>query len=79
MMGMPMMQVWIVRVLMAHRLMSMPMRMRFSRCIVGAMSMLMVFIMRVLVFVLHSLMLVLVLVPFGQMQPQADSHERSCD
>jgi hypothetical protein len=64
---MPVMEIGIVRVPMHKRPMSMRVTMRLARRIVRSVRMPMVFIMRVLVFMLHDLMSVFMLVALGQM------------
>ena len=72
-MTVPMMQIRIVRMPMAHRLVAVPRRVRFSdRSVVG---MPMVVIMDMSMFVFERLMEVFVLVPFGEVHPEADRHQ----
>jgi hypothetical protein len=68
-MGVPVMQVGVVRVLVAQRRVAMPMRMRLARWIVRRMRVSMVDVVAVPVLVLVGRMAVLVLVALGQMQP----------
>src|SRR5689334_3224688 len=67
-----MMNVEIVRMRVPHRLVAMPMRMRFTGRIVRPMLMVIVVTMPVLVF--HGLVAVLMITPFGQMQ-KAEGHQ----
>ena len=64
-----------VRVRVPHPLMSMPMRMRLSGWIGGSMIMLVVRIVNVRVGMFHRLVLMLVLVELGEVQPDADRHQ----
>ena len=59
--------VGIVRVLVAHRFMPVPVRMRLGHCAV--MGMLMVLVMGMGMIVLQSLVIVLVVMPLGQVEP----------
>ncbi len=69
------MEIWVVRMPVAKRLMPVPVRMRLGhRAFVGV---LMMWIVDVAVFVLDRLVRVVVLVAFGQMQPEAKSHQRA--
>lgn len=72
---MPVMQVGKVRVPVDQRRMGVYMRMRFARRIVRRMRMLMVFVMHMAMAVRDGIVRVFVLVPFGQMQPDADGHQ----
>ena len=64
----------IVRVRMRHCLVPMPVGMAGTRGDRLIVSMLMVFVVHVFVFVFHHLMDMLMLVPFGEMQPDANPH-----
>ena len=64
-----------VRVRVPLPLMSMPMRMRLSGWIGGSMIMLVVRIVNVRVGMFHRLVLMLVLVELGEVQPDADRHQ----
>ena len=57
--------------------MPVPMRMRLGHGAV--MDMAVVVVMAVEVVVLEGFVLMIMLVPFRQMQPQADSHQQSCN
>jgi uncharacterized membrane protein YdbT with pleckstrin-like domain len=70
---MPMMQVRVVNMSVAHSLMPMPMRMRFRHWTI--VLMLMVLVVNVTVLMLNWLVLMLVVMPLGQMQPQTDPHQ----
>lgn len=59
--------------LMKKRLMAMPVRMRLRHVLGIEMSV--VLVVDVTVFVFQNLMLVFVLVPFGQMQPETPTHQ----
>ena len=58
--------------------MRMAMAVELARWVIGSMRMLVVNIVRVPVLVLERFMLVLMLMPFRQMQPDADGHENAC-
>ncbi len=73
-MGVPMVQVGIVRMLMAHRLVTVPVGMRPGDF--AFVGMFVVFIMNVPVLVFELQMRVLMLVPFGQMKPSAEGDEK---
>lgn len=62
-------EVWIVRMLMGHGRVLMPMAMRLARRVEWTMHMLMMGVMHVAVFVLQQLVGMLMLVRLGQMQP----------
>lgn len=55
----------------------MPMRVRLAWWIVGSMRVLMVLVVHVPMRVLHRLVLMLVLMDLGDVQPDADRHEQS--
>lgn len=74
---MTMMQVWIVRMLVPHRGMDVPVRVRLGYGIV--MCMLMVHIMPMGVFVSEFVMRMFVIMRFRQMKPNAYPHEDACD
>jgi hypothetical protein len=70
---MPMMRIWIVNMSMPHRRVAMPVGVRLrDRSLVG---MLVVLIVNVAMLVVQRLMRVLVVMPFGQVQPQTDAHQ----
>ena len=72
---MPMMRIWIVNMSMPHRRVSMPVGVRLrDRSLVG---MLVVLIVDVAMLMVQCLMSVLMVMAFGQMQPQADAHQRA--
>jgi hypothetical protein len=70
-MPVPMVKVWIVRVLMPHRFMTVPMGMRFcDRAIVDMLMMLVVDMgMIVLQHLMVMVMVMFVVVPFSKVQP----------
>ena len=76
-MFMPMMDVRVVGVGVSHCLVRVRVAVRLSWRVVGGVLMLVVFVMDVAVFMLHRLMCVLMFVPLGKVQPDADAHERS--
>jgi hypothetical protein len=57
---------------------SMPVAVRFVRRVVGCMAMTMVFVMDVFVRMRHGLVFMVMLMPFGQMQPHAHRHQDRC-
>jgi hypothetical protein len=72
-MRVPVVQVGIVDMPMAHRSMPVPMRMRFGHR--SFMLVLVMFVVDMAVLMLEGGMSVHVLVALGQMQPQADPHQ----
>src|SRR5476651_2522728 len=78
-MFMPMMDVGEVRVRMGQRLMPVWVAMLRSRHDGHVVFMLVMLVMRVLVVVFQRLVRVRMLVMFGQMQPDAESHESAGD
>ncbi len=72
---MPMMQIRIVRVLVPHRRVMMPVSMGFAGGISSAMSVLVMRVVDVIVFVVHRRVSVLMFVAFGEVQPDADAHQ----
>jgi hypothetical protein len=79
-MAMSVMQVRKVRMAMREPGMTVAMAMWLSGRVVWCVSMLVMRVMDMSVLVLHRLMLVLMLVPFDEMQVEADAHEdRCCD
>ena len=75
--GVPMsvMQIRVVRVFVRHRVVPMPMTMRLASRIIWAMCMLVVGIMSVPMLVLDRIVLVFMLMRFGQVQINADRHQ----
>ena len=71
----PMVKVGIVWMTMHEARMAMPVRMRLARWIGRDVLMTMVRVVTMPVFVLHRLVDVLVIVPLGQVQPEAQTHE----
>jgi hypothetical protein len=69
------MKVWIVRMPVTERLMPVPVRMRLGDH--AFVRVLMMGIVDMAVFVLDRLMHVVMLMAFGQMQPEAKSHQRA--
>ncbi len=74
-MPMPMMEVRVVRMPVHQSDVAMPMSVRFTGWITGAMRMLMMLVVTMPVFMLHRLVNVFVLVPLSQMQPEAEAHQ----
>jgi hypothetical protein len=68
-MTVPVMEIGIMRVTMDERLMPVPMAVGFARRVIRPVRVLMVLVMRMPVLVLDRLVLMLMLVAFGQMQP----------
>ena len=72
-----MMEVRVVRMPVPEPVMPMPVRMRLGRRpLVGVLMMLVV---DMPVFVLDRLVRMVVLMAFGQMQPEAERHQRACN
>ena len=67
-----------VRMRVAQLHMNMTMAVWLARRLIATVHMLVVNIVRVPVDVLERFMLVLMLMPFRQMQPDADGHENAC-
>jgi hypothetical protein len=65
-MAVPVMQIGVMRVLVPHGLMTVPMRMRFGH---RSIMVLMVSVMHMRVVVFQSLVVVPMVMPFGQVQP----------
>ena len=76
-MAVPVVDVRVVRVRVAHRSMFVRMAVRFAGRVVRAVVVLVVFVVDVGVVVGHRLMVVFVVVPLGQVQPDPDTHEGS--
>src|SRR3954453_14782532 len=74
-MRMPMMQVWIVRMLVHHRRVPVTMRMRFGRRGVWPVGMLVMFIVEAPVLMHHLGVPVLMLMMFGDGQKDAHRHQ----
>ena len=74
-MPVPMVQVRIVRVLVAQWCVVVRVRVRLAGRIVRTMGMLMMLIMNVVVVVRHRCVSVLMLVSFGQVQQDANAHQ----
>lgn len=73
---MPMVKVRVVRVLVPHRRVVMPVGMGLAGWLAIAMGVLVVGVMDVIVFVIHWLVSVLMFVTFGEVQPDPDPHEQ---
>jgi hypothetical protein len=74
-----MMQIGVMRMLVPDRLVPVPMRMRLARGIVRPVLMMMMVVVAMAVLVFHALVNVLMLMPFGQMQPETESHQHPGD
>ena len=72
---MGMMHVRSVRVAVAHRSMAMQVCVRLSPRIAWAMNVPMMFIVRMRMRVLHQLMLMFMVMLFGEVQPDAERHQ----
>ena len=70
----PVVDIRIVRVLVCQAGVVMGVGVRLAWRVAGVVDMLMVLVVRVPVLMLHSVVCVFVLVPLGQMKPQADCH-----
>jgi hypothetical protein len=64
-----------MRVLVPESLVTVPVGVWLARWIIGAVHMLMVFVVNVPMGMLHGLMHMLVIVRFGEMEPNANAHE----
>ena len=73
-----MVRVGIVWVLMAHRRMMVPVRVRLSGRGARAMTVLVMVIVGMAMFMVQRLVRVFMLVPLGKVQPDAHSHQRRC-
>lgn len=72
-MPMPMMQIGIMRVLVAQGLMPMPVRVRLRYRTIVRVPMMRV--VNVTVFMLQGFVLMFMLVPFGKVEPKTKAHE----
>lgn len=69
-----MVQIGVVRVLVAHRFVLMPVRVRLGH---GAIVvMLVVLVVNMTVLMRHRFVKMLVIVPFGEMEPESQSHQQ---
>jgi hypothetical protein len=75
----PMMQVRVVGMPVHQWCMAMPMRVRLAGRVGRQMIVLMMSIVAMAMLVFHSFMNVLMLMPFCQMQPEAEAHQASSD
>src|SRR5579884_1320287 len=78
-MPVPVMEVGIMRVRMDQRLVPMPMAVRFSGRVCGAVRVLVMFVMIMEMFVLHRFMPVRMLMALRQMQPNTHCHQCACN
>ena len=78
-MAVPMMDVWIVRMLVSHGRVMMPVRVRFAGGIVGPVFVLMVRVVDVPVLVVHRFVLVVVAVGFREVEVKPDCHQYASD
>ena len=74
-MSMPMMEVRVVRMPVHQANVPVPMSVWFTGRIAGTMRVLMMLVVTMSVFMLHRLVNVLMLMTFGQMQPEAEAHQ----
>ena len=74
---MAMMNVRVVRMRVTHRMVDVRMTVRFARGIIRTVFVLMVFIVDVAMVMKLRPVVVIVLVTFGQMQPDSHAHEKS--
>ena len=77
-MAVSVMDVWVVRVRVCQFLVPVRVRMWFTNGIIWSVSMLVVFVVRMKMFVLQRLMMMLMLVPFRKVQPYSCGHEECC-
>ena len=75
-MAMPVMQIRIVLMLMAHGEMGVQMRVRLAGRVAASMGMLMVFVVHMSVIVRQFLVLMPMVMALGQVQPHAERHQR---
>jgi hypothetical protein len=78
-MSMPMMQIGIVRVPVHQADVPVPMRMRLAGRIGQAVLVLVMLVVMMPVLVPHWFMVMFVLVPLGQVQPEAETHHAAGD
>ena len=74
-MSVPMMEVRVVWMPVDQADVPMPMSVRLAGRVAGAVRVLMMLVVPMPVFMVHRLVNVLVLVPLGQMQPEAEAHQ----
>lgn len=72
---MPVMDIRIMRMLVRHRRMDVPVHMRFFPVPARVVRVLMMFVMHMEVLMLDSLMRMLMRMMFAQMQPDAERHQ----
>ena len=72
------MQVGVVGVTMDYRVVGMPMRVGLACRIAGTVVVLMVLVVRMPMLVVLELMVMMVLVMLGHMQPETETHKKSC-
>ena len=72
-----MVEVGIVRVSVADRRVAMPVGVGLAGRVLRRVRMLMVVVVHMTMLVFQRLVLMRVFVPFGEMQPDADAHQRS--
>ena len=71
------MGIGVVRVGVPHRRVVVWVRVRLARRVVGAVRVLVVFVVNMRVVVVHFFMRVFVVMRFGQVQPDAQAHQRA--
>ena len=76
-MSMAMMQIWVMRVFVAQRRVAVPVCMRLGDWAI--VLVVMVIVVGVEMIMLERFMHMIMLVAFRQMQPQAETHQQSCD
>jgi len=76
-MRVPVMNIWIVRMVMKQFTMYVEMAMSLARQQQFSMGVLVVFVVHMAVIVLRDAVKVLVIVRFGQVQPETNTHEES--
>ena len=72
------MNVWVMRVRVDQFIVSMGMRMRLAGRVFWRVGVLVMIVVGVQMIVLQWLMVMLVLVTFGQMQPHPEAHQNRC-
>jgi len=73
-----MMHIWIVRMAVPHGRVMMPVAVRLSGRIIGAVIMLMMFIVDVMMFMIDRFVHMLMVVAFHHVHIDADTHQQCC-
>ena len=70
-------QIGVVDVAVPHRFVAVPVRMRLARWVARSVRVAMVLVVDVPVFVLHRLVVVLMNMALGKVQPEPDGHQQA--